>query len=499
MLILAKPVVSAGQHGIGYLLKNAVAIGGARMALNLFNDLTGKKELFEPAEPGKVKFYSCGPTVYDYFHIGNARPFIVFDSLRRYLEASGYEVVYVQNFTDIDDKMITRAAQLGITVPELADRFIEAYFEDADALGIKRPSFSPMATRFIPEIIALVERLVEKGHAYVTGGDVYFEVMSFPGYGKLAKQSLDDLLSGARIEIDERKRHPLDFALWKSRKEGEPSWESPWGEGRPGWHIECSAMSMKLLGETIDIHAGGSDLVFPHHENEIAQAEAATEKQFVKFWIHNGYILIDQEKMSKSLGNFSTAREIRKRFSPLAIRLFMLGAHYRSPISFSDDSLKQAENGVNRIKNSIGDLLSAQVDPSLPFNREGKTFLDAAFSRLNASLDDDFNTAGAIGVLFEVIKLINLSVSNGRALNPAFRQKAIDFLGYSDSILGIIGLGSGDEKPAAPDKETESLINAREEARKARDFKKADAIRDELASRGIVIEDTPKGARWKKF
>ncbi|MDT8285367.1 MAG: DALR domain-containing protein, partial [Thermovirgaceae bacterium] len=252
-------------------------------------------------------------------------------------------------------------------------------------------------------------------------------------------------------------------------------------------------------GETIDIHAGGSDLVFPHHENEIAQAEAATEKQFVKFWIHNGYILIDQEKMSKSLGNFSTAREIRKRFSPLAIRLFMLGAHYRSPISFSDDSLKQAENGVNRIKNSIGDLLSAPVDPSLPFNREGKTFLDAAFSRLNAFLDDDFNTAGAIGVLFEVIKLINLSVSNGRALNPAFRQKAIEFLGYSDSILGIIGLGSGNEKPAAPDEETESLINAREEARKARDFKKADAIRDELASRGIAIEDTPKGARWKKI
>ncbi|MDO9508189.1 MAG: cysteine--tRNA ligase [Thermovirgaceae bacterium] len=469
------------------------------MPLTLFNDLTREKELFEPLEPGKVKFYSCGPTVYDYFHIGNARPFIVFDSLRRYMEASGYEVIYVQNFTDIDDKMITRAAQLGISVPELAGRFVDAYYEDADALGIKRPSFSPMATAFIPEIVALVVRLIERGHAYVAGGDVYFEVASFPGYGKLAKQSLDDLLSGARIEIDERKRHPLDFALWKAKKDGEPFWQSPWGEGRPGWHIECSAMSMKILGETIDIHAGGSDLVFPHHENEIAQAEAATEKPFVRYWIHNGYILIDQEKMSKSLGNFFTAREARKRFSSVAIRLFMLGAHYRSPISFSDDSLKQAESGVTRIKNCIADLSSAPSDASLPLNSEGESFLDNSVSRFNASLDDDFNTAGAIGVLFETVKMINLSVSNGMSLNPVFRQKAMDFLSYADSILGVIGLADAIEDPSAPDEEIDNLISAREEARKKRNFARADTIRHELASRGIVLEDTPLGTRWKKI
>ncbi len=470
------------------------------MTLRLFNDLTRKKEIFEPLESGKVRFYSCGPTVYDYFHIGNARPFIVFDSLRRYLESCGYEVLYAQNFTDIDDKMIARAAQLEMTVPELASRFIAAYYEDADALGVKRPTFSPMATEFIPEIIALVEKLVEKGNAYVVDGDVYFEVQTFPEYGKLARQSLDDLLSGARVDVDPRKRHPLDFALWKAPKKGEPSWTSPWGEGRPGWHIECSAMSMKLLGETIDIHAGGSDLVFPHHENEIAQAEAASDKPFVRYWIHNGYILLDQEKMSKSLGNFLTAREARERFSPGAIRLFMLGAHYRSPISFSDESLKQAESGIARIKNSVTDLLSAPVTDKATSNINGENFLVESVSSFNSSLDDDFNTAGAIGTLFEVIRTINLAVAHGQAVSPVFFNNAISFLEHCDKILGIIGLEDlkkGSPEPGDP--EIDEMVAAREIARKNRDFAAADKIRQELSARGIAIEDTPQGARWKRI
>ena len=466
------------------------------MALCFYNDLTRKKEPFIPIVPGKVSFYSCGPTVYDFFHIGNARPFIIFDVLRRYLEAKGFEVSYVQNFTDIDDKMINRAAQLGITVRELADRFIEAYYEDADALGVKRPTFSPRATEFIPEIIGLVRRLVERGHGYVVDGDVFFDVMSFPGYGKLAKQSLEDLLSGARIEVDPRKKHPLDFALWKGKKEGEPSWESPWGEGRPGWHIECSAMAMALLGETIDIHAGGSDLVFPHHENEIAQAEAATGKSFVRYWIHNGYILMDQEKMSKSLGNILTAREARKRFSPSAIRLFMLSAHYRSPISFSDESLRQAESAVTRIRNSYHELVSAPEGQDGRSQEEAALLLDETLERFNAALDDDFNTAGAIGVLFEAVRIINQATSGGRSVAPSFREKALSFFSHADGIIGLVERTEGSDKSL--EEEVEALLAERERARAERDFKRADSIRDELASRGIVLEDTPHGTRWRR-
>jgi len=468
------------------------------MTLKLYNDLTRRKEPFEPQEPGKVTFYSCGPTVYDYFHIGNARPFIIFDALRRYMEAKGLQVIYVQNFTDIDDKMINRASQLGISVSELADKYIKAYFEDADALGIRRPTHTPRATHYIPEIIDLVRRLAEKGHAYVIDGDVYFDVMSFPAYGKLAKQSLDDLLSGARVEVDSRKRHPLDFVLWKSRKEGEPFWESPWGQGRPGWHIECSAMSMKLLGETIDIHAGGSDLVFPHHENEVAQAEAATGKPFVKYWIHNGYILLDQEKMSKSLGNFLTAREARERYSSLAIRLFMLGAHYRSPISFSDDSLRQAESGASRIQNCYFELQSAPADDGSEKNKDDILLLEGALDRFNSALDDDFNTAGAIGILFDVVRTVNHATSGGRTVSRPFREKALSFFKYANEILGLTEA----EKPSAslqiPGEEVEQMIASREEARKNRDFNRADSIRDELAAMGIVLEDTPHGTRWKR-
>ncbi len=468
------------------------------MTLKLYNDLTRKKEPFLPQNPQKVTSYSCGPTVYDYFHIGNARPFIVFDALRRYLEAKGMQVVFVQNFTDIDDKMINRASELGISVAELADRFIQAYFEDADALGIKRPTYSPRATQFIPEIIDLVRLLEQKGHAYVVEGDVYFDVMSFPGYGRLARQSLEDLLSGARVEIDSRKRHPLDFVLWKSRKEGEPFWDSPWGEGRPGWHIECSAMSMKLLGETIDIHAGGSDLVFPHHENEVAQAEAATGKPFVNYWIHNGYILLDQEKMSKSLGNFLTAREAREKYSPSAIRLFMLGAHYRSPISFSDDSLRQAESGASRIQNCIFELQNANTNGDSGNNKAETSYVEDCLERFNAALDDDFNTAGAVGVLFEVVRTVNQATSGGKTLSWSFRETALSFFRYANGILGL----AGTEKPSASLKidpeEIERMIAEREEARKNRDFGRADSIRDELAVMGVLLEDTSHGTRWKR-
>ncbi|MBR0108780.1 MAG: cysteine--tRNA ligase, partial [Pyramidobacter sp.] len=305
------------------------------MALVLYNDLTRKKEPFVPIREGHVTFYSCGPTVYDYFHIGNARPFIVFDVFRRYLEFRGYEVTFVQNFTDIDDKMINRANRDGITVQQLAEKTIADYYEDADALGIKRASFNPRATEYIPKIIALIQRIIDNGHAYVVDGTVYFDVKSFPAYGKLSHQNIDDLQSGARIEVDDVKHSPLDFVLWKPQKPGEPAWESPWGLGRLGWHIECSAMSSDLLGDTIDIHSGGIDLIFPHHENEIAQSEAASGKEFVHYWLHNEYILINAEKMSKSLGNFMTARAAREKFPPLAIRMFLLSAHYRSPVNFA--------------------------------------------------------------------------------------------------------------------------------------------------------------------
>ncbi len=468
--------------------------------MKLYNDLTRKKEEFVCLVPGEVRFYVCGPTVYDFFHIGNARPFIVFDVMRRYLESTGLKVIYVQNFTDIDDKMINRARELGITVPELADRFIEAYYEDADALGVRRATVNPKATEHIPEIIALVETLIHKEHAYVVEGDVYFEVSTFPGYGKLSKQTIEELQSGARIDVDERKRHPLDFALWKAHKPGEPSWDSPWGPGRPGWHIECSAMAMKYLGETADIHAGGSDLVFPHHENEIAQAEAATGKPFIRTWVHNGYLLMDNEKMSKSLGNFLTAREMRKAFSPLAIRLFMLSAHYRSPINFSDDSLRQATSAVERLRNCW-----AALEDSKPWTPGGNTArgnelmeeLARLEERFNGEMEDDLNTAGAIGALFEAVKAINSVLRE--TVNPGEEslRKAAEFLFKADEILGVIGIGRQEDSGPSDD-EIEAKIAERTVAKKARDFARADGIRAQLLEQGVVLEDTPQGTRWKR-
>jgi len=469
------------------------------MSLVLYNDLTRTKEPFVPLKEGNVGFYSCGPTVYDFFHIGNARPFIVFDVLRRYLEYSGYEVTFVQNFTDIEDKMINRANQEGITVKQLADRFIEEYYKDADALGIRRATHNPKATEHMPEIIALIEKLVEKGHAYATDGDVFFDVGSFPSYGVLAKQSLEELQSGARVEINERKRHPLDFALWKAKKEGEPSWPSPWGEGRPGWHIECSAMSMKYLGETLDIHSGGTDLTFPHHENEVAQAEAATGKPFVRYWIHNGYLLIDKEKMSKSLGNFLTARAALQKYPAKAIRLFMLSAHYRSPINFSEESLNQSLGAVERLENCWSDLEHARKNRKTTTDGSRNEF-EALFkeyeNRFTTAMDDDFNTAAALGILFEAVKTVNTYLKETQTLEESFLESAAEFFRKIDSVMGVLGLdaATGEEDAA----EIEGLIAERNAARKNKDFKRSDTIRDDLAARGILLEDTPDGTKWKK-
>lgn len=481
------------------------------MSLVLYNDLSREKEKFVPLNEGRVTFYSCGPTVYDFFHIGNARPFIVFDVLRRYMEHIGYQVTFVQNFTDIDDKMINRANAEGITVAELAKRFIAEYRKDASALGVHDPSVAPCATDHMPEIIDTIKKIIEKGHAYEvkTSGencDVYFDVRSWPSYGKLAKQSLEELESGARVDVGEIKRDPLDFALWKAEKPGEPSWDSPWGKGRPGWHIECSAMSSKYLGDTIDIHSGGVDLVFPHHENEIAQSEAATGKPFVRTWLHNGFLLIDKEKMSKSLGNFMTARAAIEKYPPLSIRLFMLSAHYRSPINFAPDGLEQAVGGVRRLRNCWGDLQSArQNHGKADSGKDVSAFIDelhALDARFYEAMNDDFNTASAIGVVFEVIKLINVWLRQSE-LPAVFFDEAEGALRKFDAILGVIGIDASganekSEDDADQESEIERLIEERAEARKAKNFARSDEIRASLLSRGIVLEDTPQGTKWKR-
>ena len=466
------------------------------MALTIYNDLTRTKEVFTPIEEGKVRFYVCGPTVYNYFHIGNARPFVLFDLFRRYLESLGYEVKYVKNFTDVDDKMIKRANEEGISVNELADRFIEEYYKDADALGIKRATVNPRATHEIAAIIEIIENLVKKGHAYEVDGDVYFDVATFGEYGKLSKQSIDELQSGARIDVDDRKKSPLDFALWKAAKPGEPAWKSPWGEGRPGWHIECSAMSTKYLGETIDIHGGGSDLIFPHHENEIAQSECANYAQFVKYWLHNAYLLIDQEKMSKSLGNFLTVHDLREKVNPQVLRFFLTSVHYRSPLNFSAEGLEQAKAALERINNCYRDLLFAletrdagDEDSSLhaAVTASEKGFTDA--------MDDDFNTAGAIGCIFEMVRAINVHLAENKDIDKGTLTEAKAFF---EKVDGIFGCLFEEKKENDEDAEIEALLAERTEARKAKNFKRSDEIRDTLAARGIIIEDTPQGPRWKR-
>ena len=464
--------------------------------MQIYNTQSRKKEEFVPIEPGKVSIYCCGPTVYNYFHIGNARPFIVFDTLRRYFEHKGYEVKYVQNFTDIDDKMIRRANEEGITVKELGERFIEEYYKDADALGIERATVNPKATEHIPEIIAMIEKLVAKGLAYpCDNGDVYYNTQAFPGYGKLCGQNLEDLESGARIDVDPNKKHPMDFALWKAQKPGEPAWDSPWGKGRPGWHIECSAMSTKYLGETIDIHCGGKDLVFPHHENEIAQSEGATGKPFVHYWMHNGFINVDNQKMSKSLGNFFTVRDISKEFDLEAVRMFMLGAHYRSPINFSREMIEQAKASLDRLytaRDHYAFLLENAKDGEMG-EKENDLLakVQAAREGFDAAMDDDLNTADAIGKLFELVRAANAGLDEH---SPKAAVKAV--LDTLDELAGVLGILS--RKTSADDAKVQELLAQRAEARANKNWAESDRLRDEITKLGYILKDTKQGQQISK-
>ncbi len=463
--------------------------------MRIYNTMTRSKQEFVPIDAGKVKMYSCGPTVYDYFHIGNARPFIIFDTLRRYLEYLGYEVTFVQNFTDIDDKMINRANKEGITVKELGERFIAEYFKDAESLGIKRATIHPKATENIDAIIDVVKRLEEKGYAYNVGGNVYFRTKKFSGYGKLSHQPLDELEAGARIDIDEEKEDPMDFALWKAQKPGEPAWESPWGMGRPGWHIECSAMVNKYLGNTIDIHSGGKDLIFPHHENEIAQSECANGCEFAHYWMHNGYINIDNRKMSKSLGNFFTIRDITQKYKPEVVRFFMLSAHYRSPVNFSDALMAQAQSAMERVYNCIENLeflKNSAQDSEL--NAAEKQLLEdiiTAKKRFLDAMDDDLNTADAISAIFDIVSSANKNISGDGNNSLVAISEALSAIHELGDVLGLF---QTEEQTAS--REIEELIKKRDEARKAKNYQEADRIRDELNSMNIELKDTPTGVKW---
>ena len=461
--------------------------------MQIYNTMTRKKEPFVPIKEGEVSMYVCGPTVYDYFHIGNARPFVVFDTMRRYLEYRGYKVKYVQNFTDIDDKMINRANKEGTTVKELGDRFIAEYYKDADALGIERATVNPRATEHIGDIIKLVKKLIEKGHAYATdNGDVYFSVRSDPGYGKLKGQDIDDMENGARISPTEQKRDPLDFALWKGEKPGEPSWPSPWGKGRPGWHVECSAMSMKYLGETFDIHGGGMDLIFPHHENEIAQSECATGHPFVHYWMHNGYININNQKMSKSLGNFFTVRDIAKEYDLEAVRMFLLTANYRNPVNFSRELMDQTVTSLNRLYTARDRLFDTPVDESANDSSVNEA-LDGFRDRFNDAMDDDLNTADALGVLFDFARWINIFATDAHTTAAIDAVKAR----YAE-LNGVLGLVVKEKKEDFPEAAL-ALLEARTAAKKAKDYAKADAIREEVKALGFAVEDTREGAKLKKL
>ncbi len=454
--------------------------------MKIYNTMKRCKEEFVPVNEGVVNMYSCGPTVYNYFHLGNARPFIIFDTLRRYLEYIGYKVNFVQNFTDIDDKMINKANEMGITVKELGEQFIGEYFTDARGLGIKEATVHPKATEHIEDIITLVQTLIDKGYAYEVNGDVYFSTLKFKEYGKLSKQPLEDLESGARVNVNEDKREPLDFAVWKKQKPGEPAWESPWGMGRPGWHIECSAMANKYLGHTIDIHSGGKDLMFPHHENEIAQSECANGCTFAKYWMHNGFINVNNEKMSKSKGNFFTIRDIAEKYPYRVIRFFMLSAHYRSPINFSDELLEQAQNGLTRIDNCVENLKFA-----LEQDGEKEVSFEEFRGKYKEAMDDDLNTADAISVIFELARAIN---SNLAEMTKASKQNALEIIEELCKVIGILKEEEADNLEV----EIEKLIEERQVARKERNFARADEIRDMLKAQGIVLEDTPQGVKWKR-
>jgi cysteinyl-tRNA synthetase len=464
------------------------------MAIQLYNTLTRKKETFVPLEEGKVKMYVCGPTVYNYIHIGNARPAIVFDTVRRYLEYRGFDVKFVSNFTDVDDKLIRAANQLGEDVPAIADKFIDAYFEDVSALGCQKADVHPRVMENMDIIIDFIRQLIEKGYAYESAGDVYFRTRKFDHYGKLSHQSIDDLQIGARIEVGDRKQDDLDFALWKTAKEGEIFWESPWGLGRPGWHIECSAMAKKYLGETIDIHAGGQDLTFPHHENEIAQSEALSGKLFSRYWMHNGYINIDNEKMSKSLGNFVLVHDIIKKHNPQVLRFFMLSVHYRNPINYSEELLESTKAAFERLTTSYQNLLHRK-EASTDLTNDNQEWLEKIASsqeQFIEAMDDDFNTAKAISVLFDLSKLANyylLEKNTAVAVIDAFTKQF-------EALFHVLGLKL--EKEEMLDGEIDALIEKRIQARKDRNFQLSDQIRDQLKEMNIILEDTPQGTRWKR-
>ena len=464
--------------------------------MKIYNTLTRQKETFIPLEENKIKMYVCGPTVYNFFHIGNARPFMIFDAFRNYMEYRGYEVTYVQNFTDVDDKIIKRANEEGISPIEVAEKYIAEYFKDADALGIKRATVHPRVTENIENIITFIEDLISKGFAYELNGDVYFNSQAYKEYGKLSKQNLEELNLGARIDVNDEKKHPIDFALWKAKKEGEIGWQSPWGEGRPGWHIECSVMSARYLGDTIDIHAGGQDLIFPHHENEIAQSEARSGKQFARYWMHNGYINVDNQKMSKSLGNFFTVRDILSEFSGQVIRFFLLSAHYRNPVNFSKELILQAKAGMERLANSKDRLVFTISHAKGQMNESELELVSALENhrdRFIEAMDDDINTADAISIIFELARFSNTNVTENSSLEWAEKN-----LSLFNELTGVLNIIKAEDTASIDNEQIEKLIKDRVEAKKNKDFALADAIRDELKSMGIEIEDTRQGTKWKK-
>ena len=467
--------------------------------MRLYNTMSKSKEEFVPLEEGKVKMYVCGPTVYNFIHIGNARPMIVFDTVRRYFEYKGYDVNFVSNFTDVDDKIIKKANEEGVTAEEISKRYIEECKKDMEGMNIEPATANPLATEEIPGMVNMIQTLIDKGYAYEKNGTVYYRTRQFRDYGKLSHKNLDDLRSGERsllVTGEDEKEDPLDFVLWKPKKEGEPSWPSPWSDGRPGWHIECSEMSKKYLGEQIDIHAGGEDLVFPHHENEIAQSEAANGKEFAKYWLHNGFLNIDNRKMSKSLGNFRTVREISEQYDLQVLRFFMLSAHYRSPLNFSAELMEASKNGLERIVNAADNL------KYLMSNAKSETMTEdekAAFEKteefvkdFERAMEDDFNTADAIAAIFDLVKYTNTQTDENSS--KEYLQSLLDRLVKLADVLGLIV----DKKEEVLDEEIEKLIEERQAARKAKDFARADAIRDELLAKGIVLKDTREGVKWTR-
>lgn len=467
--------------------------------MKIFNTLTRHKDEFKPINEGKVGIYVCGPTVYDYIHIGNARPMIVFDTLRRYLEYKGYDVNYVSNFTDVDDKIIKKANEEGVEASVISERFIKECKKDMEGLNVREATTHPKATEEIDDMQEMIKVLIEKDYAYEVNGTVYFRTRKFSDYGKLSKKNIDDLRSGFRdlkVSGEEEKEDPLDFVLWKPKKEGEPFWTSPWGEGRPGWHLECSVMSKKYIGDVIDIHAGGEDLIFPHHENEIAQSEAANDAEFARYWMHNGFLKINNEKMSKSLGNFFTVREISEKYDLQIIRFFMLSAHYRSPLNFSDDLVESAKSSLERIKTAVSrldEMINAAGTEALSADENEKLKdIDGFIERFEAAMDDDLNTADAISVIFELVKYANTNVNDKSS--KEFVQKIYDVIVKLCDVLGI----KAKTEAELLDADIEKLIEERQQARKDKNFARADEIRNSLLEQGIILEDTREGVRWKR-